>query len=149
MSSFDPSVAETRSTLPLPKFFMESPDWLEHIQEPVKTLSLCSNSEAQSRVGQRLQPAKPAASAIVARHTKPSIEKRACAKRATFHTAVSRPPQTVGKTKVTLSPAHDATPPPQHFDRLHGAGTRSARFGLIYVACWRSPQVFLLARPKF
>jgi hypothetical protein len=76
VSSFDPSVAETRSTLPLPKFFMESPDSLELIQEPVKTLSLCSNTEGQSRVGQRLQPAKPAASAIVARHTKPSIEKR-------------------------------------------------------------------------
>ena len=53
MSSFDPSVAETRSTLPLPKFFMESPNWFEHIREPLKTLLLCSNSEAQSRVGQR------------------------------------------------------------------------------------------------
>jgi hypothetical protein len=65
VSSFDASVAETRSTLP--KFFMESPNWLEHIREPLKTLSLCSNTEAQSRVGQRLRPAKPAASAIVAR----------------------------------------------------------------------------------
>ena len=66
MSSLDACVAEIRSTPPLPKFFMESPNWLEHIQAPQKTLSLCCNTEAQSRVGQRLQPAKPAAFAIVA-----------------------------------------------------------------------------------
>jgi hypothetical protein len=48
VSSFDAFVAEIRSTLPLPKFFMESPNWLEHIREPLKTLSLCCNTEAQS-----------------------------------------------------------------------------------------------------
>ena len=55
MSSIDAFVAEIRSTPPLPKFFMESPNWLEHIREPQKTLSLCCNTEAQSRVGQQLQ----------------------------------------------------------------------------------------------
>ena len=53
MSSFDAFVS--RSTLSLPTFFMESPNWLEHIREPQKTLSLCCNTEAQSRVGQQLQ----------------------------------------------------------------------------------------------
>ena len=50
MSSLDACVAEIRSTPPLPKFFMESPNWLEHIQAPQKTLSLCCNTEAQSRM---------------------------------------------------------------------------------------------------
>jgi protein-L-isoaspartate(D-aspartate) O-methyltransferase len=49
VSNFDAFVAATRSTLPLPKSFMESPKWREHIREPLKTLSLCCNTEAQSR----------------------------------------------------------------------------------------------------
>ena len=66
MGSLDAFVAEIRSTLPLPKFFKESPNRGEHIRGQQKTLSLCCNTEAQSRVGQRLQPAKPPESAIVA-----------------------------------------------------------------------------------
>ena len=50
MSSFDSFVAAIRSTLPLPKFFMESPTWRDHIRQPLKTLSLCCNTEAQSRI---------------------------------------------------------------------------------------------------
>ena len=46
MGSLDAFVAEIRSTPPLPKFFMESPNWLEHIREPLKTLSLCCNTES-------------------------------------------------------------------------------------------------------
>jgi hypothetical protein len=50
VSCFDAFVAEIWSTLRLAKFFMESPNWLEHIWEPLKMLSLCCNTEAQSRM---------------------------------------------------------------------------------------------------
>jgi hypothetical protein len=58
-------VAEIRSTLPLPKLFMESPNWLEYIWEPLTTLSPCCNTEAQSRMGQRLLPAESVMLSVV------------------------------------------------------------------------------------
>ena len=45
VSCFEAFVAEIRSMLPLPKFFMELPNWLEHVGESL-TLSLCCNMEA-------------------------------------------------------------------------------------------------------
>jgi hypothetical protein len=65
VSSFDAFVAEIRSTLPLPKFFMESPNRLEHIWEPLKMLSLCCNTEAQSSANE-LSVAASQASALSA-----------------------------------------------------------------------------------
>jgi hypothetical protein len=45
-----PCVPEIRSTLRLPKFFMQSPNRLEPIRAPLKMLSRCCNTEAQSRM---------------------------------------------------------------------------------------------------